>query len=42
MNMPPVDTCECGAELTILGVNTEGWVVECANGHQQILKDDEL
>ena len=43
MNMPPVDTCEyCGAELTILGVNSEGWVAECANGHQVVLKDDEL
>ena len=34
--MPPFDDCEwCGSELTILGVNSEGWIAVCANGHQR-------
>ena len=41
--LPPLDDCEwCGTELTILGVNAEGWIAECANGHQVLLRDEEL
>ena len=29
----------CGAELTIIGTNTEGWVVICTFGHQDVWVD---
>ena len=41
--MPPVDDCEyCGTALTILGVNSEGWIAVCANGHQLVFKDEDI
>ena len=51
--LPAVDTCpvligladmpdRCGAELTITGSNTEGWVALCTFGHQTIVGDLEM
>ena len=40
--MPPVDNCECGAEHTVVGLNSEGWIVECEQGHQQVYTDEEM
>ena len=41
--IPILDWCEwCGTALTILGINAEGWIAECEQGHQLIFKDDDI
>ena len=37
------DSCPvCGAGLTIIGSNTEGWIALCTFGHQTVLTDNQL